>query len=113
MSKDIIELVAGSVHPEHFDLLVDITMIRSEAVINALRYHLVEGKEKAESVRLSGTSFAQFSSRLQIIFEANQKGLKLSRFYLEGVYRDLDGEVRPISEWLCYRNSRLKHPDDV
>lgn len=78
-----IEMVQGGLELEHFDLLVSLTSIRSDKVIKALRSHLVYGMRPVEAVSTSGTSFSQFSSRLTILEDVNDKVARAARFYIQ------------------------------
>lgn len=75
------QLDPGTVDPEHFDLLLEGTLIRSPDLIVALRDYLVDGTLGPEAFTRHGVNKSQFYSSLKKIREEHERVSKLSRFY--------------------------------
>lgn len=74
-------LIAGKVDPRHFELLLEGTGIRSPALIEALREHLVGGLSASEAWTKHGVNMSQFSRRLDVIRAEHRRAAALSEFY--------------------------------
>ncbi|KUG40598.1 MULTISPECIES: PapB/FocB family fimbrial expression transcriptional regulator [Pseudomonas syringae group] len=74
-------LIAGNVDPRHFELLLEGTSIRSPALIEALREHLVGGVSASEAWTKHGVNMSQFWRRLEVIREEHRRAALLSEFY--------------------------------
>lgn len=71
----------GQLDEAHFDLLIESTSIRSKAVINALRDHLVHGVDKVIAVERNRIFFSQFSSRLSILEYTSDRVSRMAKYY--------------------------------
>jgi hypothetical protein len=74
-------LIPGHVSEEQFDLLMEGTRIRGEAVSQALRDHLVNGLSQSAAWEKYGVNKSQFSRRLDALFSESRRARKLSKFY--------------------------------
>lgn len=74
-------LLPGKVPVEQFDLLLDGTSIRGEAVKAALRDHLVNGLAPVEAWKKHDVNKSQFSLRLKGLLSDSERFAKLSKFY--------------------------------
>lgn len=66
---------------EQFDLLLKLTSIRSEAIVNAARAVLVGGDSQKQAATAYGVNEGQLSRRLGAIREAEEVVIELSGFY--------------------------------
>lgn len=78
------KLKPGEVPEEQFVLLLAGTSIRSEALIAALRDHLVKGVAATEAWTTHGINPSQFSRRLSVIQAESERAKALSSFYQKG-----------------------------
>lgn len=78
------DLTPGEVPEEQFELLLAGTSIRSEALIAALRDHLVNGLRSSDAWERHGVNQSQFSRRVKVLQEESARARALSRFYQEG-----------------------------
>jgi hypothetical protein len=81
MSEVIEPLIAGSVTPEHFVMLLDGTSIKGAAVIAALSDHLVGGMTATAVIEKHGLNKAHFYTRLKIVKAAHEYAARISKFY--------------------------------
>lgn len=82
MVEDVIEcLNKGELEEAHFELLIELTSIRSKPVIQALKDHLVLGVDKVIAVENNGIFFSQLSSRISILEEVNHRVSKVAKYY--------------------------------
>lgn len=75
------KLKPGAVPEEQFILLLEGTSIRSEALIAALRDHLVNGITATEAWTIYRVNPSQFSRRLGVIQAESERAKALSVFY--------------------------------
>ncbi len=66
------QLRPGTVQPEHFRLLINISNIHSEKVVRALERHLVHGIIRKEACFDEGVSAGFFSQKLKQLQYINQ-----------------------------------------
>lgn len=74
-------LIPGKVSEEQFELLMDGTSIRGDAVSKALKDHLVHGLTPVEAWEKHEVNRSQFSRRLSGLLEVSTRARKLSQFY--------------------------------
>ena len=67
MKKKQIPLESGALNSKSFDLLLSLTSIRSEPLIEALRDYYVNGLTKSEAYTKHGVDKTIFSRRLPIV----------------------------------------------
>nr|WP_301293692.1 PapB/FocB family fimbrial expression transcriptional regulator [Pseudomonas sp. GGS8] len=77
-------LVPGNVDPRHFELLLSGTTIRTPALIEALRDHLVNGLTASSALIKHDVKMNQFWRRLEVIREEDKRAQELSSFYRKG-----------------------------
>lgn len=74
-------LIAGKVDPRHFELLLEGTGIRSPALIEALREHLVGGLKASEAWTKHSVNMSLFSRRLDVLRAEHRRAAAISEFY--------------------------------
>ena len=79
--KTTVALVPGKVAADHLTGLLALTGIRSSALKQALRDHLVEGVPTATAWREHGVSGSQGHRRLDVVQEAHRKVAAIAEFY--------------------------------
>lgn len=75
-------LVPGAVHHRHFELLVAGTGIKSKALLQALRNHLVLGMSGVAARAELAVNVSLFSRRLAILRAEHQRCREISQFYV-------------------------------
>ncbi|WP_219096271.1 adhesin biosynthesis transcription regulatory family protein [Pseudomonas sp. UMAB-40] len=81
MSEVIEPLIVGSVTEEHFLMLLDGTKISGEAVVAALRDHLVGGMTAKAVIEKHDLNKSHFYTRLTKIKAAHEYAARISKFY--------------------------------
>ncbi|EAA9055742.1 transcriptional regulator [Salmonella enterica] len=79
-------LVPGKVSEILFDILIELSGIHSEKIINALRDHLVSGEARKISCELYGASTSYFSVDLGRLFHVCQLASRLAPYYYDDGY---------------------------
>ncbi|MBS4932048.1 MAG: hypothetical protein KH020_12160 [Clostridiales bacterium] len=74
------QLRPGTVQPEHFRLLINISNIHSEKVVRALEQHLVYGIIRKEACFDEGVSAGFFSQKLKQLQYINQMATLLMNY---------------------------------
>ena len=74
-------LVQGGLNDEAFDLLLSLTSIRSESLINALRDHYVGNLSKSAAYTGHGVDKTIFSRKLPVLERVFTTALQLARVY--------------------------------
>ncbi|RMA79676.1 adhesin biosynthesis transcription regulatory protein [Enterobacter sp. WP_7_1] len=74
-------LIAGGVAEEQFELLVELSSIHSEKIVQALREHLVLGKPRKEACEKYGANISYFSVALGRLFRTNLLVSQLASYY--------------------------------
>jgi len=81
MADTEIPLIAGKVDSRHFELLLQGTGIRSPALIDALREHLVGGLKASEAWTKHGVNMSLFSRRLDVLRAEHKRAAAIREFY--------------------------------
>ena len=74
-------LIPGKVSESLFDILIELSAIHSEKIINALRDHLVLGETRKASCERYGASISYFSVALGRLFHVSQLVSQLASHY--------------------------------
>ncbi|EMU6031433.1 transcriptional regulator [Salmonella enterica subsp. enterica serovar Bredeney] len=74
-------MIPGKFSEEHFSMLIEISSLRSEKIVNALYEHLVEGIPRKEVCERHGASPSYFSVSLGRLIHIHQLALQLASFY--------------------------------
>lgn len=77
-------LRCGSMHPEHFRLLMALSGVHSTRIIMALEDYLVHGTARRDACRLHGVSASYMTTVLQKLQSLNQMVASLSPWYAAG-----------------------------
>ncbi|KWS10968.1 transcriptional regulator [Pseudomonas syringae pv. syringae] len=75
------KLVPGEVDPDHFAALLRLTGIRSEAIVAALRGHLIEGRKQIELCREFSITPSLLSRKVADINKVSNLAEDVSIFY--------------------------------
>lgn len=76
-------LIPGKVSEHLFDVLIELSGIHSEKIINALRDHLVSGETRKISCERYGASTSYFSVALGRLFHVSQLASRLAPYYYD------------------------------
>ncbi|WP_426472844.1 PapB/FocB family fimbrial expression transcriptional regulator [Escherichia marmotae] len=79
-------LIPGKVSNGLFELLIELSVIHSEKIINALRDHLVLGDSRKTSCERYGANASYFSVALGRLFHVNQLVSQLVPYYYDDNY---------------------------
>ncbi|HAI2923383.1 transcriptional regulator [Escherichia marmotae] len=79
-------LIPGKVSEHLFDVLIELSGIHSEKIINALRDHLVSGENRKISCERYGASTSYFSVALGRLFHVSQLASRLAPYYYDDGY---------------------------
>lgn len=101
MSDSIEPLSAGSISQEHFLMLLEGRQIKGEAVIAALRDHLVGGMSPVEVIAKHDLNKSFFYTRLKLIKAAHDYAARVSRFYT----------VKPVSTVVIAKEAPAEGPN--
>lgn len=74
-------LIPGEVPEGVFNVLIELSAIHSEKIINALRDHLVSGETRKTSCERHGASVSYFSVALGRLFRVSQLVSQLAPYY--------------------------------
>ncbi|EFB2477054.1 PbsX family transcriptional regulator [Escherichia coli] len=88
------QLRPGTVLPEHFRLLINISNIHSEKVVRALERHLVHGVIRKEACFDEGVSAGFFSQKLKQLQYINQMASLLVNYLDDSHTRTSTLEVK-------------------
>ena len=81
MVKNSVKLEAGCLSNDAFDLLLSLTGIRSENLIDALRDYYVTGMTKSGAYKKHGVDKTIFSRKLPVIQKTFEKVISFSNAY--------------------------------
>lgn len=81
MIKKNLELNAGDLSEKAFYLLLSLTGIRSEPLINALKDYYVHGLTKSESYKKNGVDKTIFSRKIPVINKAFVTSVAFVEYY--------------------------------
>lgn len=81
MTNQKTTLESGSLNNKSFDLLLSLTSIRSESLINALRGYYVKGLSKSEAYTKYNVDKTIFSRKLPVIQAVFDIVLEFSKVY--------------------------------
>lgn len=76
-----LKLISGKVSLKHFEVLLSLTSIRSEELINALREHLVDGLPAPRAWEKYNINKGLFSRRLRVLNDTHNKVSQIVIFY--------------------------------
>ncbi|MEE7413227.1 PapB/FocB family fimbrial expression transcriptional regulator [Escherichia marmotae] len=79
-------LIPGKVSEDLFDVLIELSGIHSEKIINALRDYLVSGENRKISCKRYGASTSYFSVALGRLFHVGQLVSQLVPYYYDDFY---------------------------
>lgn len=74
-------LMKGMVHLKYFQLLVELSSIRSSKKIYALEDYLVKGRELKEVCNENGITLSSFTSSLRRLQEVNFRVINILPYY--------------------------------
>lgn len=76
-------LTPGKVSVGFFDILIELSAIHSEKIINALRDHLISGESRKKSCERHGANISYFSVALGRLFYVAQLISQLEPYYYD------------------------------
>lgn len=79
-------LMPGDVSETFFRVLVELSALHSEKIINALHDYLVSGDSRKDSCERYGASISYFSVALGRLFYVNQLVSQLVPYYYDNIY---------------------------
>ena len=75
------KLKKGDVKPEQLELLIDLTSIRSDSLLVALKAYFCEGLTQDDAAALGGITQPVLNRRIKAVQDVNETVSQLSKYY--------------------------------